>query len=81
MASAYVAKKNEIIKALRQVRATLRANDTMGEKIERSLDRLIQRKTVITPAQFQRTMDQIVQFVDMAQRVANAVSIVMQVMM
>lgn len=80
MASAYVAKKNEIIKALRQVRAALRTNDTLGEKIERSLDRLIQRKTVITPAQFQKTMDQIVQFIDLAQRVASAISVVMQVM-
>lgn len=80
MASAYVAKKNEIIKSLRQVRATLRANDTLGEKIERSLDRLIQRKTIVTPAQFEKTVQQVTQFIDAAQRVANAVSIVMQLM-
>lgn len=80
MASAYVAKKNEIIKALRQVRATLRANDTLGEQIERTLDRLIQRKTIITPSQFEKTVQKVVQFIDAAQRVSNAVSIVMQLM-
>lgn len=80
MASAYVQKRSEIIKALRAVRASLRLNDTKGEKIERTLDRLIQRKTIITPAQFQKTMDEILSFIDLAQKVSNAVSVVLQVM-
>ena len=76
MASAYVAKRNEIIKALRQVRATLRQNDTLGEKIERNLDRLISRKTIVTPAQMAKTVELIGNFIDAAQRVSNAVAIV-----
>jgi hypothetical protein len=39
-----------VIKALRQARKTYRTADTNGEKVERELDRLIKRKTRISPA-------------------------------
>lgn len=80
MASAYVSKKNDITKALRMVRQALRQNDTLGERIERSLDRLIQRKTMITPEQLSKTVEQIASFVSTAQQVAQAIQAVMSVM-
>lgn len=39
--------RNLVIKALRQTRAAYRRADTLGEKEERELDRLIKRKTRI----------------------------------
>lgn len=80
MASAYIQQRNEIVKALRQVRSALRSNDSLGESIERTLDRLIQRKTIITPKQLEKTVQQIAQFVDLAQKIAGAVQVVMSVM-
>jgi hypothetical protein len=80
LASAYIAKKEEIRKALRGVRAALRTNDTLGEKIERDLDRLIARKTMITPEQLANTVQRISTFIQMAQQVAAAIQAVMSVM-
>lgn len=80
MASAYVQKKNDIVRALRTVRQALRSNDTLGEKIERALDRLILRKTVITPVQFEKVVSQLSEFVSLAQAVAQAAAAVMSVM-
>lgn len=42
--------RNLVIKALRQARKTYRTADTQGEKLERELDRLIKRKTRISPS-------------------------------
>lgn len=78
--SAYIAKRNEIVKSLREVRKALRTNDTMGERIERTLDRLIQRKTIITPDQLRKTVEQVSTFLSTAEKVAQAISIVMTVM-
>lgn len=41
------AARNLVIKSLRKVRAAFRTSDTIGEKVERELDRLIKRKTRI----------------------------------
>jgi len=79
-ASAYISKRNEIVKAIRQIRKALRTNDTKGESIERRLDSLISRKTMITPEQFGKVVTDIQNFVDMAQKVAAAVQVVMSVM-
>ena len=80
MASAYIQQRNEITKALRSVRSALRSNDTLGEQIERTLDRLIKRKTIITPDQMQKTVEKVQAFVDMAQRVSMALNLVFNVM-
>jgi polyhydroxyalkanoate synthesis regulator phasin len=39
--------RNLVIKSLRKVRQQFRNTDTIGEKVERELDRLIKRKTRI----------------------------------
>lgn len=38
-----------LIAAVREARRVYRAGDTAGEKVERELDRLIKRKTLISP--------------------------------
>lgn len=45
--SRYVEQKNQINQALRALRRLYRAADSSGEKLERSLDRLILRKTAV----------------------------------
>jgi hypothetical protein len=52
----------------------------LGEQIERTLDRLIKRKTIITPDQMQKTVEKVQAFVDMAQRVSMALNLVFNVM-
>jgi hypothetical protein len=43
--------KQAVVKALRNVRKQHRSLQTKGEELERVLDRLIARKTLITPGQ------------------------------
>lgn len=45
--SRYVEQKSQINQALRATRRVYRKADTQGEKLERTLDRLIQRKTAV----------------------------------
>jgi hypothetical protein len=48
MASTYGQAKAGVKSAVRRVRQIYRTADTSGEKVERELDRLIKRKTLIT---------------------------------
>jgi len=50
--------RNLVIKSLRRVRASFRSTDTIGEKVERELDRLIKRKTRISAVSLQ-TLDKL----------------------
>ena len=50
--------RNLVIKSLRQARQRYRFADTLGEKVERELDRLIKRKTRIN-ANSLRTLTQL----------------------
>jgi hypothetical protein len=50
MAESYAQRKNAVNKALRQVRAVYRKADSQGELLERELDRMILRKTIVSPA-------------------------------
>lgn len=43
----YAQKAVSVRSALRKLRAVYRASDTAGEKVERELDRLINRKTLV----------------------------------
>ena len=49
MAETYAKRKATVVAALRRVRAQYRKADTMGEVLERELDRCILRKTLIGP--------------------------------
>lgn len=53
MAETYAQRKAAIIAAIRRVRQAYRKADTAGEVMERELDRLLLRKTIITPATLQ----------------------------
>jgi len=50
----YAQRKRDVVRALRKVRQTYRKADTAGEKLERELDRLILRKTMIVPEQLNK---------------------------
>jgi len=49
MASSYAQRKAEIKRALRQTKSSLNVSNAMLEKTRREADRLITRKTMITP--------------------------------
>lgn len=45
----YAQQKLRVNAALRQVKKQLRTADTAGEKLERTLERLVKRKTLVGP--------------------------------
>jgi len=49
----YVQLRSLVVRGLRAARKVYRAADTAGEILERTLDRLILRKTLVTPAQLE----------------------------
>lgn len=49
MAESFAQRRNAVNRAIRQVRKTYRAADSQGELLERELDRLIDRKTIVSP--------------------------------
>jgi len=50
-------RRKEAISAVRALRKLYRMMDTAGERVERELDRLIKRKTLIGPAELKSLMD------------------------
>lgn len=49
MAESYTQRKATVLKSVRGIRQRYRIADSAGEKLERELDRLVTRKTLITP--------------------------------
>ena len=49
MAESFAQRRNAVNRALRQVRKSYRVADSSGEALERELDRLIARKTIVSP--------------------------------
>ena len=65
MASTYVQRKNDVLRALRKARAVYRRADSAGEMLERELDRLILRKTLISPESLRGMVDRYRAFAQM----------------
>lgn len=80
MASGLTQQKKAVRDAFRGVRRSLRVNDTLGEQIERRLDQLINRKTMIQPEDIQKLIQQISNFVETARNVADTLNVVFEVM-
>lgn len=80
MASGITQQKKAVRDAFRGVRRSLRSNDSLGEVIERRLDQLINRKTMIQPEDIQKLIQQISQFVETARVVADTLNVVFEVM-
>ena len=49
MAESFAQRRNAVNRALRQVRKSYRTSDSLGEVLERELDRMIDRKTIVSP--------------------------------
>jgi len=49
MAESFAQRRNAVNRAIRQVRKAYRQADSLGETLERELDRLIDRKTIVSP--------------------------------
>lgn len=79
MAMSYTARKTAVIKGLRRVRQQFRTADSAGEILERELDRLIKRKTLISPESLQgvtkKYQDHAQKVGAIAQTLADAITI------
>lgn len=53
MAESFAQRRKNVNAALRRLRAAYRRADSAGEKLERELDRLIERKTIVSPGSLQ----------------------------
>lgn len=80
MATGITQQKKVVRDAFRGVRRSLRVNDTLGEQIERRLDQLINRKTMIQPEDIQKLIQQVSNFVETARIVADAMNVIFEVM-
>lgn len=54
MALTYAQRRANVVASIRKARQQYRQSDTAGERVERELDRLIKRKTLISPEQLQK---------------------------
>jgi len=54
-----------LIAAVREMRRAYRKSDSQGEKVERELDRLIKRKTLITPRSLTTLGKEIIAFIEL----------------
>jgi len=50
--------------------------DTAGEKVERELDRLVKRKTLVTPDQMKTLSDRLVDYIRLAESLQRLYAIV-----
>lgn len=79
MAETYAKRKATVVAALRRVRAQYRRVDTMGEVLERELDRVIQRKTLIGPETIKTLLTKYESFVTMVNGMEQPITDAIQV--
>lgn len=65
---------------VRAMRAVFRRADTAGEKVERELDRLVKRKTLITPENLTKISSLVVEYIRLANLLSVATSDLAQVL-
>lgn len=61
------------IASVRAVKKLYRQADSAGERLERELDRLIRRKTLIDPQDIKKAAEQVSQYIELAARLAKAI--------
>lgn len=74
-----VQKRELVIKAVRNLRKSYRTADTAGEVMERNLDRLIKRKTLITREQLTPLTTQYQKWMDGVKRVEEQLTALLEV--
>lgn len=74
-----VQKREYVRKALRNSRKFYRAMDSAGELLERNLDRLIERKTLVTREQLNPLVDQMNNIWKTAQAFEGSITSLLQI--
>jgi len=69
-------RRREAVAAIRRLRVEYRKTDTAGELLERELDRLIKRKTLIGPDQLQTLSRRLVDLVKLAESLQRMYAII-----
>jgi len=65
-------RRQEAVAAIRKMRAVYRRMDSLGEAVERELDRLVKRKTLIGPDQLNTVMNRLNIFLQMGNTLQSA---------
>jgi len=74
MAESYAQRKAAVLASLRRVRQLYRKADTAGEVLERELDRLLLRKTLITASSLQTLSQKYDAYMTLAAAVEKALT-------
>jgi len=69
------------VSAIRKLRAEYRKADSAGEKLERELDRLVKRKTLIGPDQLTTLVNRIDDFARLVDSVQRLYALVYQIIL
>lgn len=72
-------RRREAVAAVRVLRQNYRKADSAGEKVERELDRLIKRKTLIGPDEIQKLANLLNGYIDLAEAVQRAYALLYQI--
>ena len=73
-------RRREAVNAVRQTRQYYRKADTAGEKIERELDRLIKRKTLITVDDVAKVLQLVSDFIKLVEQLQRATAILVEIL-
>lgn len=79
MAETYASRKAYVLKSLRAIRQRYRSADTAGEKLERELDRLLKRKTLVTPDSLSKMIELMDAYTTAVQQIQSPVADAVQV--
>lgn len=72
-------RRQEAVSAIRRLRAEYRKADSSGERVERELDRLVKRKTLIGPDQMQTLADRLEDYVRIVESVQRLYALIYQI--
>lgn len=74
MAETYAQRKAAVLAALRRVRQAYKKADTSGEILEREINRLLLRKTIVTPATLKALSQKYDQFATLTNAVEKPIT-------
>lgn len=78
MAESFAQRRNAVNRAIRQVRKSYRTADSLGEILERELDRLIDRKTIVSPDSLRALTSKYEAYLRSAQDIQRSMTAAMQ---
>jgi len=72
-------RRTEAVAAIRRLRQEYRKADSAGERVQRELNRLTKRKTLIGPDQLKTLADKLLQYVSIVESLQRIYAIIKQI--